>query len=94
MGQEVDRADPRPLPDDQLITAEQRTLIETALQDVQLDRRAVLMLHEIDGYPIPQVAEALSLPLNTAYSRLRLARAELGRAVMRLLTESVCDAAG
>ena len=47
-----------------------------------LDRRAVFVMHELDGEPIPAVAAALGLPLNTAYSRLRTAR-ELFTAALR-----------
>jgi RNA polymerase sigma-70 factor (ECF subfamily) len=38
------------------------------------DKRAVFVLHDLDGTSMPVVAESLEIPLNTAYSRLRLAR--------------------
>jgi len=41
-------------------------------------------MHELDEIPIPEVASALAIPLNTAYSRLRLARAEMVTALHRL----------
>jgi len=44
----------------------------------------VFVLHEIDGEPIPAVAEALAIPVNTAYSRLRVAREEFSASVKRL----------
>jgi RNA polymerase sigma-70 factor, ECF subfamily len=69
-----------------LISEEDRRLIEAALLRVPLERRALLLLHEVDGFTIPEVAEALSLPLNTAYSRLRLARADLAKAAKALLS--------
>jgi RNA polymerase sigma-70 factor (ECF subfamily) len=40
-------------------------------------------LHEIDGCAMPEIALALALPLNTAYSRLRLAREQFHAAVRR-----------
>jgi len=83
-GLEVERADPAPSTVDQLISAEERALIETALSLVPLERRAVLILHEIEGTSVPAIAAALSLPLNTTYSRLRLARSDLASAVERL----------
>jgi RNA polymerase sigma-70 factor (ECF subfamily) len=49
-------------------------LAAEALGALELDRRAVFIMHEIDERPIPEVAEALGIPINTAYSRLRLAR--------------------
>jgi RNA polymerase sigma-70 factor (ECF subfamily) len=83
-GLEVERPSHDAGADDQLISAEQRWLVESALRLVPLERRAVLMLHEIDGESMPTIAAALDLPLNTAYSRLRLARAELAAAVRKL----------
>lgn len=70
--------------EEQLIGREERELIELALLRVPLDRRAVLLMHEVDGHTIPEVATALELPLNTAYSRLRLARSDYETA-LRLL---------
>ncbi|HEX2671205.1 MAG TPA: sigma-70 region 4 domain-containing protein [Polyangiaceae bacterium] len=40
-------------------------------------------MHEIDGCPIPEVADALGIPLNTAYSRLRLARQDFADGLRR-----------
>jgi len=80
----IERAANHPAADDQLISAEERWLIESALRSVPLERRALLMLHEIDGESIPTIAAALDIPLNTAYSRLRLARADLAAAVRKL----------
>ncbi len=73
-----------PPPDEQLITRQELELAELALSRVSLERRAVLMLHELEGHSIPEIAESLEIPLNTAYSRLRLARQEYESAVRRL----------
>jgi RNA polymerase sigma-70 factor (ECF subfamily) len=67
-----------------LIRRQDGELAAQALDAVDLDRRAVFLLHEIDEVPIPQVAEALGIPTATAYSRLRLARQEFNVAVKRL----------
>lgn len=83
-GLDIERAANNPAVDDQLISAEERWLIESALRSVPLERRAILMLHEIDGESIPTIATALDIPLNTAYSRLRVARADLAAAVRTL----------
>lgn len=77
----ADDAEP---PDRQLERSQDRALVLAALESVELGRRGVLVLHDIDGQPIPEVARALGIPLNTAYSRLRLARDELRAAVLRL----------
>ncbi len=44
---------------------------------------AVFILHELDGIPIPEVASTFGIPLATAYSRLRLARADFAQAAQR-----------
>ena len=63
---------------------EARDLTLRALDEVALERRVVLLLHDIDGHSMPEIAAELALPLNTAYSRLRLARQEFRDAVERL----------
>jgi RNA polymerase sigma-70 factor (ECF subfamily) len=42
-------------------------------------RRTVVVLHDIEGLSIPDVARLLSVPIPTAYSQLRSARLELRR---------------
>ena len=54
------------------------------MESVELDCRAVMVMHELEGHSVPHIAEVLGIPLNTAYSRLRLARAEFAKAVARL----------
>jgi RNA polymerase sigma-70 factor (ECF subfamily) len=76
--------DPRPGAEEQLILQQELQLAELALSQVALERRGVLILREMDGYAVPQIAEVLGIPLNTAYSRLRLARQDYERAIRRL----------
>ncbi len=77
-------ADRTPLADAEIEAKEAQALVLAALERVDLSRRAVLILADLEGEPIPVIAEALQIPLNTAYSRLRLAREEFERAVTRL----------
>jgi RNA polymerase sigma-70 factor (ECF subfamily) len=51
-----------------------QALVIEALQYVKLERRPVLTMHDIDGFSPSEIARALEIPLNTVYSRLRLAR--------------------
>jgi RNA polymerase sigma-70 factor, ECF subfamily len=82
-GEAADIADAAPPADERLAAEEARRIVIEALDAVDLRRRAVLVLHDVDGCPVPEIAHALSIPLNTAYSRLRLGRAELKAAVKR-----------
>jgi RNA polymerase sigma-70 factor, ECF subfamily len=70
--------------DEALSLREDGALAQAALEAVELDRRAVFVLHELDEVPIPQVAAVLGIPTPTAYSRLRLAREEFQKAAHRL----------
>lgn len=76
--------DPAPPADEALAAAEARDLVVRALDGVELGRRAVFVMNVIDERPMPEVAETLGIPLNTAYSRLRLARDEFEKTVKRL----------
>lgn len=73
-----------PLADEALARREEETLVCVALDAIPLERRAVLIAYELDEVPIKDVAESLSIPLFTAYSRLRIARDEFREAVKRL----------
>lgn len=56
--------------------------VSAILHQLEPTRREVLMLVELEELPVPEVARALGIPLNTAYSRLRLARNDF-KAVLR-----------
>lgn len=71
-------------PDEALAHTEARQLLLAALARVPLERRAVLVMYEVDEVPIRDIAEQLEIPLFTAYSRLRKARKELDQALARL----------
>ena len=64
--------------------AQTRELVLAALERVPLERRAVFIMHEIDEIPMGDVAQSLSIPLFTGYSRLRRARVEFETAVRAL----------
>lgn len=77
-------ADAAPGPEMDAQTAQRRALLMRALDLLPFERRAVVVMHELHEHAIPEVADALGIPLNTAYSRLRLGRADLSAALKRL----------
>jgi RNA polymerase sigma-70 factor (ECF subfamily) len=83
----VDVDDAAPEPDGDLESQQARALVLAALEEIPLPRRAVLVMHDLDGVRILQVAAALELPMFTVYARLRKARRELQAAMRRLLKE-------
>jgi RNA polymerase sigma-70 factor, ECF subfamily len=80
----LDPVDSRPSAVEQLLHRERLDVARAALETLEIQRRAVFILHELDGCPIPEVAESLGIPLATAYSRLRLAREDFSKAAHRL----------
>ena len=80
----VEPANPGASAEEEVVRRQGLMLVERGLAAMELDRRAVFVMHEIDGHPIPAVSEALSIPLNTAYSRLRLARRDFNAYVSTL----------
>ena len=74
--------DPRTDPGIRAVEAAQ--LVHRALRAIPDDRRAVFVLYELDRVAMLEVAQALSIPVDTGYSRLRVARAEFRDAITAL----------
>ncbi len=66
------------------VAREREALVHRALESLDIDKRAVFVLTELDECPMPEAVAALGIPLNTGYSRLRAARQEFTQAVRRL----------
>ncbi len=87
------RGDHDPLPDDLVDAAtdpernaargQQIALVDRLVRGLSEERRAVFVLAECEQMTAPEIAEALEIPLNTVYSRLRLARADFESALDR-----------
>jgi RNA polymerase sigma-70 factor (ECF subfamily) len=58
-------------------------LLWRLLGEVDAPKREVLILAELEEMTMPEIAEALGIPMNTAYSRLRVARLEFNDAFLR-----------
>jgi RNA polymerase sigma-70 factor (ECF subfamily) len=56
------------------------------LEGLGEDKREIFVLAELEQIPVPEIAEILGIKLNTAYSRLRLARAAFETAVANMNT--------
>jgi RNA polymerase sigma-70 factor (ECF subfamily) len=66
---------------DAVLRSEALSRLDAALETIEVRRRAVLVLHEIEEMTAPEIARVLQIPLNTVYSRLRVARTELEAAL-------------
>jgi RNA polymerase sigma-70 factor (ECF subfamily) len=58
-------------------------LLESVLAELDELKREVFVMVEILEMTVPEVVQALEMPLNTAYSRLRLARQSFEEALAR-----------
>jgi RNA polymerase sigma-70 factor (ECF subfamily) len=84
LGDEPEVVDRAPPVDEQIAELQAREAVMRVLDALDLDRRAVLVMHDLEGHAVPEIAAALAIPVPTAYSRLRLAREDLAAAVKRL----------
>lgn len=84
----VDGQDLAPVPERAVEASQARALVLAALQRIPLQRRVVLVMHELDEIPMREVASTLGIPLFTAYSRLRKARRELEASLRHTQTRS------
>ncbi len=75
--------DPGPGPEESLEAQRRQQILAQVLETLSFERRAVFVMHELFGHDAPEIAEALGTPLNTVYSRLRLARRDFSDAVRR-----------
>src|SRR3954469_9167307 len=85
----LEAEDPAVGPEESLQSKQSAHLLMAALDTVPLARRAVVVMHDLDGFSIVEVASRLSLTRFGAYARLRKARKELASALRRLLREGV-----
>lgn len=83
--------DPGEAPDALLDRERKRRLVLAVLDEIELDRRAVFVLHEIDGFTCEAIAQNLEIPLGTVYSRLRLARQDFTAKMRRLQAKRVVE---
>ena len=71
-------------PEEEVGAAQARRLLLDLLDRIQPTLREVFVLVELEQVPVREVAAMLAIKENTAWSRLRLARAEFERQVARV----------
>jgi RNA polymerase sigma-70 factor (ECF subfamily) len=82
-GRDDDRAADLRLADDLLIKGEDRALAERALATLEVDKRAIFVMFEVEELPCAEIAELMNVPVGTVYSRLHAARRQLKEALAR-----------
>jgi RNA polymerase sigma-70 factor (ECF subfamily) len=69
--------------EEQALAHEAAGLVYTLLDSLDDERRAVFVLAYFEQMPAREIAQALGIPINTVYSRLRLARRDFEAALRR-----------
>jgi RNA polymerase sigma-70 factor, ECF subfamily len=80
---EDDASPTQPSPLDLAVLSEELRLLWRLLGELDPVKREVFVLAELEEMTAPEIAEAVGIPLNTAYSRLRAARQEFDAAFTR-----------
>lgn len=83
------QAEPGPSPRDDAARRQAARLVMDILAELDDEKREVFVLMELEQLAAPVVAEMLSIPVNTAYSRLRLARQRFEAALARRRGEEI-----
>lgn len=81
---DVEPTSSAPNPEQTLAARQAAEVVDRTLAKLEATRREVFWLVELEGLTVPEVSAALQIPLNTAYSRLRLARADFNAALGRV----------
>ena len=63
-------------PDEALEEREARAALERALDEMDIEKRAVFVMFELDGMSSEEIAQAIGTPVGTVWSRLHAARAQ------------------
>jgi RNA polymerase sigma-70 factor (ECF subfamily) len=85
MAQVPDQAAPEEAnPERATATRQARELLQAALDRMDLERRAIFVMFELDEVSCDEIAEMLSIPVGTVYSRLHAARKEFQKALSRV----------
>jgi RNA polymerase sigma-70 factor, ECF subfamily len=71
-------------PEQDLAAAESRRRLDSLLDELDLEKRAVFVMFEIDEMPCEEIAQILGVPVGTVYSRLHGARRSFQKALARM----------
>jgi len=75
-----------PSPEDDCESSSRRRLLMAAMQRLSSINREIILLKDMQGLPLEEIAGLLELPLGTVKSRSSRARVELAQVVRELMT--------
>ena len=79
----VPEAPPAPPLDEEVSRAEAADFVRRFLERLDDGHRMVFVLADVEGLTAPEISDAMQIPVNTVYSRLRSTRKKFERAVSR-----------
>jgi RNA polymerase sigma-70 factor (ECF subfamily) len=82
---DVEPASTAAAPDEALASARAAQTLYAILSELEETRRETFVMAELEELPAKDIAELTGTPVNTVYSRLRLARRDFNAAVARRL---------
>ena len=89
LGAEINSTRPsQPSPLDVAERSAELDLLDSVLAELDEPKREVFVMVEVLEMTVPEVVQSLEIPLNTAYSRLRMARQSFEEALAR---RQACD---
>ncbi len=78
---------------DPAIETELKSVLSTAIDELPMDHRTALLLHDVEGLSNPEIAETLDVKLGTVKSRVHRARLFLRRRLADYIGAEVAGAA-
>lgn len=74
--------------DDPAAQSELRTALEAAIAELPVARRAIILLHDVEGVPMADVAVSLGITLASAKTRAHRARLLLRKRLANFMSEA------
>jgi RNA polymerase sigma-70 factor (ECF subfamily) len=71
--------------DDPAVQSEVRTALEAAIADLPVAYRAIILLHDVEGVPMAEVAQSLAITVGSAKTRAHRARLILRKRLANVL---------
>ena len=72
-----------PSPEDEAERTRARAVLHAVLDTLDLERRAIFVMYELDELPCEEIAAIVGVPVGTVHSRLFAARKDFQRAAAR-----------
>ena len=71
-------------PEDAVASAQLKRRLDALLDELDIEKRAVFVMFEIDEMPCDEIAQLLGVPVGTVHSRLHAARRDFQKALGRM----------